>query len=305
MTTQSSQSNIKTDVFSIVNNRIIEQLEKGTVPWRQPWSEAGPPRNLISGRPYRGLNVLLLASLGYPYNLFLTLKQINELGGRVRQGEHACPVVFWSQKEGEADEKGEKEIKRILRYYSVFNLDQCINIPENKIPDIRWNDEQPIETCEQVVNNMPQKPKIQTKVQGAFYNPTLDIINMPKRTSFVSSESYYTTLFHELVHSTGHEKRLAREAVMKVEKYGSEPYSEEELVAQIGACFLSAHTSCSMKHFENDAAYIAGWLKKLNDDKRFILFASAKAQRAVDYILKVQFSPIPEDAETENAQTEQ
>jgi antirestriction protein ArdC len=301
----STQTKQKFDVFTIVNNRIIEQLEKGTIPWRQPWKEAGPPRNFISSRPYRGLNVLLLASLGYPYNLFLTLKQINELGGSVRKGEHACPVVFWSKKEGEPDEKGEKEIKRILRYYSVFNFDQCINIPANKISDLRWNDEQPIETCEQVLNNMPQKPKIQHKGQGAYYIPTTDIINMPKLKTFLDSEAYYTTLFHELVHSTGHESRLKREAVMNTEKYGSESYSEEELVAQIGACFLSAHTGSSMKHFENDAAYIAGWLKKLNDDKRFILFASAKAQRAVDYILNVQFSPLPEEAETENAQTEQ
>lgn len=296
-----TQSNIRTDVFTIVNNRIIEQLEKGTVPWRQPWKEAGPPRNLISGRPYRGLNVLLLASLGYPYNLFLTLKQINELGGSVRKGEHACPVVFWSQKEGEPDEKGEKEIKRILRYYSVFNIDQCINLPEDKLADLIWNDEEPVETCEDIVKNMPLCPKIQHKAQEACYNPSLDIINMPKMKTFVSSESYYTTLFHELVHSTGHEKRLARESVMNDEKYGSEAYSEEELVAQIGACFLSAHTGSSMKHFENDAAYIAGWLGRLKGDKRFILFASAKAQRAVDYILNVQFAAIPEGAETKQA----
>lgn len=293
MTDQSSQT--KMDVFTIVNNRIIEQLAKGVVPWRQPWSEAGPPRNMVTGRPYRGLNVLLLASLGYPYNHFLTLKQINELGGKVRKGEHACPVVFWSQKEGEIDETGEKEVKRILRYYSVFNIDQCVNIPDDKIPDLRWNDEQPIETCEQVVNNMPLKPKILHKAQEAFYNPTLDIINMPKMKSFVSNESYYTTLFHELVHSTGHESRLKREAVMNTEKYGSESYSEEELVAQIGACFLASHTGCSLKHFENDVAYIQGWLNRLKDDRRLLLLASSKAQRATDFILNNQFSVLRED----------
>lgn len=291
----STQTEKKFDVFTIVNNRIIEQLEKGTVPWRQPWKEAGPPRNLITSRPYRGLNVLLLASLGYPYNLFLTLKQINELGGSVRKGEHACPVVFWSKKEGEPDEKGEKEIKRILRYYSVFNFDQCINIPVDKIPDLRWNDEQPIETCEQVVNNMPQKPKIQHKGQGAYYSPTTDIINMPKFKTFLDSEAYYTTLFHELVHSTGHESRLKREAVMNTGKYGSESYSEEELVAQIGACFLASHTGCSLKHFENDVAYIQGWLNRLKDDRRLLLFASSKAQRATDFILNNQLSVLGED----------
>ena len=301
MTDQSSQT--KMDVFTIVNNRIIEQLEKGVVPWRQPWSEAGPPRNLVTGRPYRGLNVLLLASLGYSHNLFLTLKQINELGGKVRKGEHACPVVFWSQKEGEADEKGEKEVKRILRYYSVFNIDQCVYIPDDKIPSLKWNDDEPIETCEDIVKNMPLSPKIQHKDQSAYYIPKADIINMPKLKTFVDSETYYTTLFHELIHSTGHEKRLKRESVMNHEKYGSEPYSEEELIAQIGACFLSSHTGSSMRHFANDVAYIAGWLSKLKGDKRFLLFASSKAQRAVDYILNVQFSNVPEDAESIDTQS--
>ena len=99
MTTKSAQSKPKTDVFTIINNRIIELLEKGTVPWKQPWKSAGPPRNMISGRSYRGLNILLLASLNYTSNLFLTLKQVNELGGRVKKGEHSSPVIFWSQKD--------------------------------------------------------------------------------------------------------------------------------------------------------------------------------------------------------------
>ncbi len=302
MTTQSSQSNIKQDVFTIVSNRIIEQLEKGTVPWRQPWKSAGPPRNLITLRPYRGLNILLLATLGYTNNIFLTLKQINDLGGKVKKGEHACPVVFWSQKEEPGKEGGEKEVKRILRYYSVFNIEQCIGIPEERIPEYRLNNNDPISVCEEMLVAMPLKPKIQHKKNEAYYDPSGDIINMPKLKSFDDSEAYYTTLFHELIHSTGHESRLKREAIMNLEKYGSESYSEEELVAQIGACFLASHTGCSMNHFENDVAYIDGWLKRLKADKRFILFASSKAQRAVDYILN---QPIAENqTESEAIETQ-
>ena len=251
MTTQSSHAKTKMDVFTIVNNRILEQLEKGRVPWRQPWSEAGPPKNMITGRSYRGLNILLLSSLGYPHNLFLTLKQIN--------------------------------------------IDQCVNIPDEKLPELHFNENVQLQTCEEVLANMPQKPKIQHKGQEAYYSPTADIINMPKLKSFVDSEAYYTTLYHELVHSTGHESRLKREAVMNPEKYGSESYSEEELVAQIGACFLASHTGCSLKHFENDVAYIQGWLNRLKDDRRLLLFASSKAQRATDFILNNQLSVLGED----------
>jgi len=297
MTSQSSQQNIKTDVFTIVNNRIIEQLEKGTLPWRKPWKSAGPPRNLITGRSYRGLNILLLASLGYTNNLFLTIKQINDLGGRVKKSEHSCPVVFWSQKETPEGEENVKEAKRILRYYSVFNVEQCIGISEDKIPEFRLNNNDPIKDCEEMIDAMPNKPKIQHKGQEAYYNSAKDVINMPKLVSFDDSESYYTVLFHELIHSTGHEKRLSREAIMNPEKFGSEPYSEEELVAQIGACFLASYTGCSMKHFENDVAYIDEWLRRLKGDKRFLLFAASKAQRAVDYILNLHIAETAEDTE--------
>lgn len=295
MTTQSSQPTVKSDVFTIVNNRIIEQLEKGVVPWRQPWIGAGAPRNLITGRPYRGLNVLLLASLGYQINLFLTLKQVNEMGGKIKRGEHACPVVFWSQKDGEPDEKGEKEVKRILRYYSVFNIEQCLDLPEDRIPVFESIHNDPIKECEMVIKGMPMPPKIQIKESEAFYNPTLDSITMPKAKSFIDSEAYYTVLYHELIHSTGHHTRLSREGITDPDKFGTEKYSEEELVAQIGACFLASNTGCSLKHFENDVAYIQGWLNRLKDDRRLLLFASSKAQRAADFILNNQLSVLGED----------
>lgn len=151
--------------------------------------------------------------------------------------------------------------------------------------------------------NLQMKPKIQNKGQEAYYNPKTDIINMPKLKTFFDSEAYYTTLFHELVHSTGHESRLKRDAVMNPDKYGSVSYSEEELVAQIGACFLASHSGCSLKHFENDVAYIQGWLSRLKDDKRLLLFASSKAQRATDFILNNQLTIMGEDIGNEDGES--
>lgn len=285
MTPHSQSVNVKNDVFTIVNNRIIEQLEKGYVPWRQPWTGTGLPRNLITGRSYRGFNVLLLASLGFPLNIFLTLKQVNDLGGMVRKGEHSCPVVFWSQTEKINETTGEKEVKRVLRYYMVFNIDQCTDLPEDKIPEYKPKID-PIASCEDIVAGMPKKPVIEHKSQKAFYNPSTDIVNMPRMKTFTDSASYYMALFHELIHATGHESRLNRETLVQTTRRDSEPYAEEELVAQIGACFLAAHAGCTF-NFENDVAYIQGWLAKLKNEKRFLLFASAKAQRAIDYILNL------------------
>lgn len=152
-----------------------------------------------------------------------------------------------------------------------------------------------IKTCEDVINNMSSPPKIIHKSQDAYYNPSTDKINMPKMKSFTDSEGYYGVLFHELIHSTGHTSHLNRDSIMKNEGYGSDIYSEEELIAQIGSCFIASHTGTSMKHFENDVAYIEGWFKQLKNDKRMFLFASAKAQRAVDYIPNYQFEDSQEN----------
>lgn len=296
-----TQSQTKTDVFGIITNRIIEQLQKGTIPWHQPWKSAGPPRNLITGHTYRGFNILLLSSLGYSANLFLSMKQVNELGGLVKKGERSCPVIFWSKKEMDDPQTGEKKEKRILRYYSVFNVDQCSGIPEERIPELQGEQNDPIKACEKVIEDMPHAPKIVHKAQEAFYVPKTDIINMPKLKSFIDSESYYGVLFHELIHSTGHESRLNREGIAGKTEFKSELYSEEELIAQIGSCFLTSHTGSSMKHFPNDVAYIDGWLKQLKNDRRLLIFASAKAQRAVDYILGYKFEEIQDQLEEAEA----
>ncbi|CAN5146417.1 zincin-like metallopeptidase domain-containing protein [soil metagenome] len=276
------------DVYAIVTEKIIEHLEYGTVPWKQPWMDAGIPMNLATKRPYRGINALLLGICGYERNLFLTYKQLQSLGARVNKGEKAHMVVYWKIMEKEQEgEDGKTETAKIpmLRYYNVFNVSQCSGIPESKVPEMQASEVYPIEACEAVVQHMPDKPQIYHKGDSAYYHTLLDAIYLPVKQSFISMEAYYETLFHELVHSSGHARRLNRPGIARLGPLEPEPYSFEELVAEMGACFLASHTGIEMDDFTNHAAYIQSWLKRLKDDKRMVVLAAAKAQQAVDYIL--------------------
>lgn len=289
-----TQTKSKIDIYEMVTNRIIQQLEAGVIPWKQPWTQAGLPQNLITGNPYRGINVLLLASIGFNRNYFLTFKQLITLGGSVKKGEKAIPVVFWKRLE-KKEPSTETKVSYILRYYPVFNVDQCNGIPEEKIPAVINNDgEIQIGELEAIIDDMPNRPQIRHLSTEAFYHPKEDYINMPRMNNFKDAESYWGTLFHELIHSTGHQNRLNRKEVVEWTGFGSESYSQEELVAEIGACYLKSHVGIDIDNFENNVAYIQNWLTKLRNDKRFIIFASAKAQRAVDYILNAV--PIEKDA---------
>ncbi len=273
------------DVYSLVNERIIKHLEEGVIPWRQPWTNSGHPKNLISGKPYRGINVMLLASLHYAQNHFLTFKQIKDLGGKVKQGEKSCPVIFWNWQEKIDRASQEKVQVPFLKYYNVFNITQCEGIPEDKLPSVVEKQNDPIAICEEIIANMPNKPEIRHAEHRAYYSPVEDYINVPEAKSFVDSSSYYGTLFHELVHSSGHTSRLNRLEVMNNNGFGSQSYAREELTAEMGACYLKSYSGIPIEKLENNAAYIKSWLGKLKDDKKFIVHASTQAQKATDYIL--------------------
>lgn len=288
----------KLDVYALVTDRIIELLEKGTIPWQQSWTAGELPMNAISKRPYRGINHLLLLSLTYERNLFLTWDQLKQLGASVNRDEHGHIVVFWQMlnpKTGKIkeEETGKSKSVPYLRYYKVFNVQQCRDLPDGLVSPTLEKEHVPIESCESIISNMPLRPLIKHKEQKAYYHPVDDFINMPRKKSFVSPESYYSTLFHELVHSTGHEKRLNRKSLIEMAEFGSEPYSFEELVAELGAAYLCSSAGTLISQLSNSAAYIKGWLTKLKNDKRFIIQASGAAQKAVDYILNQQ----PIDAE--------
>ncbi len=289
------------DVYQRITARVLEQLENGTVPWHKPWSgDDAAPQNLLSRKAYRGINSFLLACMPFDSPFWLTYRQAKQLGGSVRQGEKSTPVVFWKWLDHEDVETGETERIPLLRYYNVFNSTQC-ELPDGKVPEQPagpTNDFEPIERCERVIVKMPSKPVIRHDANAAYYQPNCDSIHLPKRERFDAHEEYYSTAFHELVHATGHASRLNRSGITDVAAFGGQSYSKEELVAEMGAAFLCGHCGIENSTIENSSAYIAGWLRKLRNDKKLVVRAAAAAQKAADYILDRQFAePIAEPAE--------
>ena len=284
------------DVYAIVTERIINLLEQGVVPWRRPWTSTGLPRNLVSKKPYSGINYFLLSASKYVSPFWLTYRQAIELGGHVNKGEESTIVIFWKvedlKQSGEDldPEKSNEENRRrfLLRYYRVFNLEQC-ELPQavlDKLPKIETHEHNPIEAAERIIEGMPNPPEIHYAGSKAFYSSITDLITLPPSELFVSAEEYYATALHETVHSTGHQKRLAREGICEVAPFGSAVYSKEELCAEMGAAYLCAEAGISTAVIDNQAAYVAGWLKKLRDDRKLLVSAAAQAQHAADYVLR-------------------
>ena len=272
------------DIYAAVTDRIIAQMEQGVIPWKKPWVASGRAVSHSTGKPYSLLNQMLLGKPGE----YVTFKQCQEAGGRVRKGEKAHMVVFWKWIEQEDEETGEKKEVPFLRYYNVFHIDQCEGVTAKHTHEVRFPDgAETLEAAQEVIYDYLSREGVKlTHSEGdrAFYRPATDEVVLPIRKQFVSTAEYYSTVFHELTHSTGHEKRLNR--LSKPSFFGTEDYSKEELVAEIGAATLVNHvgleTSTSLR---NNAAYIQNWLKVLQDDKKFIVNAAGKAEKAVNLIL--------------------
>jgi antirestriction protein ArdC len=269
------------NVYEIITEQIILQLEKNVVPWHKAW-KTYLPQNLISRKEYRGINSILLNSLPFQNPYFLTFKQARLLGGSVRRGEKGFPIVFWNFIINEESE--DKKKLPFLRYYTVFNISQCDGIELPTLPQRPFN---PIEECERIISEMPNAPRINLAANYAAYSPVTDTVKMPARETFDTEQEFYSTIFHELTHSTGHPSRLNRKGITADVSFGSETYSNEELVAELGASFLNAKTGIAGTTIESSASYIAGWLAALKNDKRLIVSAAAHAQRASDYILGI------------------
>ncbi len=292
------------DVYSIVTERIIEKLEAGTIPWHKPWRSIGAPQNLVSKKSYRGINVWLLTMQGYISPYWATLRQINELGGRVRKGEKSTPVVFWriyvdgvevransDQHEPEHEpEEGQGRRRFVLRYYSIFNTEQC-ELPASVSEKLAFPEQRqldPIEACEKILTGMPNPPEIVHAGDQAFYSPITDRITMPPRGLFENAEEYWSTFWHEAGHASGHRKRLNRDSITEAAPFGSATYSVEEIVAEMTAAYLCGITGIENRTIDNSAAYVAGWLRQLRDQRKLIIHAAAQAQRACDYILNLK-----------------
>jgi len=268
--------------YDRISDRITALLEQGTVPWHRPWkSKTGWPRNFVSKKQYRGINVFLLHAMSYESPCWLTFRQASRLGASVRKGEKACPVVFWKQMNVADKESGERKKIPLLRIYHVFNAAQCDGLKNEAPMTAGTVTVKPSE----IVANMPQPPVIKHGMTKAFYSPHEDSVGMPARERFDTEEGYFATLFHELVHSTGHEKRLKRETLTEHNGFGSDPYCREELIAEMGAAFLCGQAEIVDQTIDSSAAYIKGWLKQLHRDKTLIVQAAAQAQKAADFIL--------------------
>lgn len=283
----------KFDIYEVVTQKIIDKLESGIVPWQIPWKTAnGIPRNLVTQRPYHGINFWLLLCQKDALPFYLTFEQAKSLGGNIRKGEKSTMVVFWKLLKSE-DKVEEEKMIPFLRYYNVFNISQAEGIDPKKIPstDAFDHDFNSVTVAESLIYNWKDCPKIELGKDSAYYNPHLDTVCMPDPRTFFEDQLYYSTLFHELVHSTGHNSRLGRHERIKDHNFGSKDYSQEELVAEMGAAYLCGITDIQQQTIENNAAYIKSWIRTFKDDTKVLIMAAAQAQRAVDYIMMLSLEP--------------
>ena len=284
------------DLFQIITDRIVAELEQGVIPWQKPWSGVQGAISHTTGKCYSLLNQMLL---GCRSGEFVTFKEVQREGGHVKKGEKASMIVFWKFMESAkrddngnvvhgADGKPIMESVPFLRYYNVFHIDQCEGLQPRFAEDPKPGEHlSPDDAAERITQDYVQRSGIKLSIQHsdrAFYSPTTDSVTVPELAQYTSVSEYYSTLFHELTHSTGHVSRLNR--LSKEASFGSELYSKEELIAELGAAFLVNHVGLETDgSFRNSAGYIQSWLKALKDDKRLIVSAAGKADKAVAMIL--------------------
>lgn len=313
------------DVYDIINEKLITAMEKadltkkGEKDWNTPTQ--GLPMNAISKQPYRGMNFLicLIESeiRGWDSPYFLTFKQAQEKGGAVKKGAKGISVVYYEIRyktstgvyiSSDAATSMSKEQRAaltkifILKYYTIFHISDCENV-KIKLPEVHEIPQlEMIETCESIIENMPNKPKLsQNGGDQAFYRPSTDSVHLPKMGWFKSSQYFYSVAFHELIHSTGHKSRLNREGIVSFDKFGSEKYANEEMVAEIGGAYMCAHAGILNWTIERSADYVENWrqvlVKNGKADKKFIFNAASSAQKAADYILG---KSVPQEEQEEN-----
>lgn len=281
-------------VYQMVTDRIIQELESGNIPWRKPWTSGTLSSNVaynrITKKPYSILNQMLLGKPGE----YATYKQWTSLGGHVRKGEKSSFVVYWNMLDvEEKDDNGELQKKKIpfLRYYNVFHISQVDDVSplEEESVQSNVNEFDLLTSAEEVLEAYVDREHlrfVESETSEAYYSPIKDVVVVPCRSRHISINEFYSTAFHELVHSTGHHSRLGRLVECRVAAFAYNEYSKEELIAEIGSAtllnFLGVETS---ETFKNSSGYIQGWLAALRSDTKLIVSASGKAAKAVDFIL--------------------
>jgi antirestriction protein ArdC len=327
----------KADIYQQVTDAIIAKLDAGVIPWRKPFPGYGTagmgflPRNYNSNRPYRGINVFLLAFSGYSSPYWLTfdgakqaayeqaeraegrkpvkldkaaLKKLGAKVGGVRKGEKSTLVVFWKMlKIDDVENPGKKKMIPLLRYFRVFNVEQCEGIDPTRgageQPEADTAPFDPIEEADEIVTTYFGRDGAPSLTHGgnvAYYAPSRDAVNVPDAERFERREEYYSTALHEMVHSTGHETRLARKGISSIER-GNHSYADEELVAEMGAAMLCGVAGIAPAVVDNAASYIDHWRKRISDDPKLVIGAGARAQKAADFILGTTFDDKDETSE--------
>ena len=268
----------------LVTDRIIKELEKGSIPWHKPWTGVRDGAySRSTGKPYSWINQMMLKHTGE----YMTFLECKRAGGNVKKGEKSEMVVFYKPyeiNEQQPDGNFEKKTVPLLRYINVFHISQCEGIEPLEQPPA--NDIENILKADEIVSTyLINGPQLEhTASNRACYTPSLDKVKMPLKEQFVSTGEYYSTLFHELIHSTGHPSRLNR--ITAPASFGSEEYSKEELVAEIGAAQLMLMSDAETEStFKNSVAYVQSWVKALRDDKNMIISASSRAEKAVGLML--------------------
>jgi antirestriction protein ArdC len=275
-------------IYQMITDQVLKALSEGQIPWRKPWNASvNGPRNYVSNKPYRGVNVWLLLLKDYASPYWLTMKQANQLGGKVRAGESATVVIFWKISHGVDKATGEKKTFAMLRYYRVFNIEQTEGVRVIDRPAPETVNLTPIEAAEKIIANYPGGPEISFSGSSAYYTPTTDKITVPPMASYTKTDEFYSTVFHEQGHSTGAKHRLHR--FDGADSFGSHEYGREELVAEMTAAYLCAESGILPNTIENSAAYLRGWMKTIGEDPRAVIVAAGKAQRAADLILGRSF----------------
>jgi antirestriction protein ArdC len=268
-----------------------------------PWKNgSGMPQNLVSKKNYRGFNFIYLLSFGYEQPYFLSFKQAQDLGGHVKKGAKSIEVIFWKMRD-HTNATGKEEKIPMLRYYRVFHISDVEGIDLTRLPQLQSHDHDftPIEACENIMEAWKDKPVIETGKHHACYIPSRDVIQMPDPRTFFEDSEYFSVLFHEACHCTGHSKRLNRDLSGH---FADHSYGLEELIAEMGAAYLCGLCGIQTKTIDNSAAYIKGWLSKFKSDNKFLVMAASKAQHAVDYITQTQFESVESEAEESEKETE-
>lgn len=308
------------DVYQMVSDKILKQIEEsGKLTWVKPWSTKGGqtnfPMNGKTKRRYDGVNFFLLQFSGFTSPYWLTFKQIEEMGGSVRKGQKSTQVVFWkiNQYTNTNVDTQELETKKVplLRYYNVFNVEQCDNITiKNAEAEAttfagEYNDNSSLEVAEAIINQYKENNKelkvIVQESDRAYYSPVNDLVNMPLLNQFNTSEEFYSAFFHELGHSTGHETRLNRKEVTShTSKFGSSDYGVEELTAELTASFICAEVGISNESQErNSVAYLKHWMQAIEADKKMFIMAAGRANKAAKLIVNKQEATTEETTDNE------